>query len=89
MEERGRGKGAEDAVKGVRETKAVLNSCGIVSSLRTLENKSAAAHCKKEFALRMLSEGRPTSLKRNSLTLMLFLVSYPLPPPTWEGVMHS
>ena len=59
MEERGRGKGAEDAVKGVRETKAVLNSCGIVSSLRTLENKSAAAHCKKEFALRMLSSVTP------------------------------
>ena len=26
------------------------------------------------------------ALKRNSLALMLFLDSYPCPPPTWEGV---
>ena len=31
--------------------------------------------------------GAALPYKRNSLTLMLFLNSYPLPPPTWEGVI--
>ena len=33
--------------------------------------------------------GSRTAGIRNSLALMLSLDSHPLPPPTWEGVLHS
>ena len=33
--------------------------------------------------------GARTRAKKEFAPLMLFLDSHPLPPPTWEGVLHS